>query len=72
MWTMRLFYTYEILFRGFQPSFLGAKKKEEQTAEMVKSSTISDRIAIFGTPEILMAGKDSRFIGIFPMIPLLA
>ena len=44
---------------------LGANKKEEQTAGMVKQSLISDRVAIFGTPEILMVGKDSRFIGGF-------
>ena len=46
--------------------FPGAKKKGEQTAEMVKGSAISYRVAIFGTPEILTAGKDSRFIGKFP------
>ena len=43
--------------------FLGAKKKEEQTAQKVKASAISDRIAIFGAPGILAAGEDSRFIG---------
>ena len=42
--------------------FLGAKKKEEQTAEMA-GGVISDWVAVFGTPEIMMVGKDSRFIG---------
>ena len=44
-------------------SFWGTKKKEEQTAEMVKESAISDRMAIFWTPEITMAGKYSIFTG---------
>ena len=30
---------------------------------MVKESAISERMAVFGTPEIMMVGKDPRFNG---------
>ena len=53
------------LFAISSHNFPGSKKKEEQTAKMVKWSAIADRISIFGTPEILMVGKDSRFTGGF-------
>ena len=43
--------------------FLGTKKREEQTAEMVREAMISNWIAVFGTPGILLVGKDKRFIG---------
>ena len=65
MGIMPPFYTYKILFRVFRSSFLGAKNKEEQAAEMVKSSIISAWVSFFGTPGIMMAGADSRFIGGF-------
>ena len=42
--------------------YSGAKKKEEQTADMVNESAISDWAAVFGAPEIMMVGQDSRFI----------
>ena len=42
--------------------FLGTKK-EERTAEMVRESAISNRMAVFGTPGITAVGKDSRFTG---------
>ena len=43
--------------------FLGTKKKQEQTSEMVKASAISEWVASFGAPEITMVYKDSRFVG---------
>ena len=43
--------------------FLGAKKRDEQTAEMVRETVISNWLAVFGAPEILIADKDKRFIG---------
>ena len=61
--TWGLFCTFEILSHDFRRlRFLGTKKKEEQTAEMVRVSAISNWMAVFGTPGI-MVGKDSRFIG---------
>ena len=43
--------------------FFRGKKKEEQTAGMLKERANSEWIAFFGTPEITTAGKDSRFTG---------
>ena len=61
------FFAHSIYFCAFLCHyFLGAKKKEEQTAEMAKESAISERISFFATPGIMgimMVGKDSRFIG---------
>ena len=42
------FCTYKILFRVFGYYFLGAKKKEEQTAEMVRESIILELISFSG------------------------
>ena len=39
------------------------EKKEEQTSETVREIAISNWSALFGAPEIMAAGKDSRFIG---------
>ena len=41
----------------------GPGSKEEQTAEMVRGKAISNWSAVFGAPEITVAGKDSRFVG---------
>ena len=41
----------------------GPGSKEEQTAEMVRGKAISNWSAVFGAPEIIVAGKDSRFVG---------
>ena len=49
-------------------SFSGTKKQEEQTAEMVRASVISNWVDVSDTPEIMAAGKDSRFIGGFCVI----
>ena len=38
-------------------------KKEEQTAEMVRESVISNRMAVFGAPGIMVVDMDSVFIG---------
>ena len=43
--------------------FLWAKKQEEQTAEMVRGVMISNWLAVFGAPAIMVADKDSGFIG---------
>ena len=43
--------------------FLGTKKREEQTAEMVRETVISNWLAVFGAPDILVVDKDKRFVG---------
>ena len=40
-----------------------SKKKEEQTAEMVRGKVIPNWLAVFGAPRIIVVDKDSRFIG---------
>ena len=59
---MRLF-THTGYFFAISSHHLIGTKKEEQSAEMVKESMISDWISMFGAPGILMVGKDSRVIG---------
>ena len=64
MGAMQLSYIYKILLFSFSViTFLGAKKREEQTAEMVREAAISNWLAIYGAPEILIADKDRRCIG---------
>ena len=48
-------------FSFFGGDFLGAKKLEE-TAEVVRETAISNWLAVFGAPGILVAGKEKRFI----------
>ena len=43
--------------------FLGTKKVEEQTAETVRGIMISNWLAVFGAPGIMVVDKDSGFIG---------
>ena len=43
--------------------FTGTKKKEEQTAEMVRLKEIPNWSAAFGAPEIIVVDKDARFTG---------
>ena len=42
---------------------MGSKKNEEQTAEMVRGEAISNWMAMFGAPGIIVVDKDSRFVG---------
>ena len=42
---------------------LGTKKREEQTAEMAREAVISNWLAVFGAPDILIVDKDERSIG---------
>ena len=46
--------------------FTGAKKKEEQTAEMARWKVISNRLSKFREPGIIATGKDSMAIGEVP------
>ena len=43
---------------------IGAKKKEEQTDEMVRGDAISNWKAVYGAPGIIVADRDSRFTGV--------
>ena len=43
--------------------FMGAKKQEEQTPEMVRGNAISNWLSAFGAPEIMATDEDSMFIG---------
>ena len=46
-----------------------SKKKEEQTAEMVRGKVIPNWLAVFGAPRIIVVDKDSRFtVGDFPRV----
>ena len=60
---MQPFYTFRILFRVSPHHILGSKKKEEQTAEIAEESIISEWVSFWGSPEIMMVGEDSSFIG---------
>ena len=62
MGIVRPFCTSRILFSFFGIDFLGTKKREEQTAEMVIETAISNWLAVFGAPDILVADKDKRSI----------
>ena len=53
----------DTLSRFSEIVFIGSKKREEQTAEMVRETMISNWLAVFGAPEILLVDKDKRFIG---------
>ena len=44
---------------------MGEKKKEAQTSEMARCDAISNWLTAFGAPEIMVADKDSGFIGEF-------
>ena len=50
-------------FSRFSVIIFRRREKEEQTAEAVKASVISESMAFFGTPEITTVDKDSRFVG---------
>ena len=50
-------------FSFFGSGFLGTKKRDEQTAEMVCETMISNWLAVFGAPDILIVDKDRISIG---------
>ena len=62
MGILQLSCAFRILFALLGNRFMGGGK-EEQTSEMVGSCVIPNWLAVFGAPEIMVAGKDSRFIG---------
>ena len=43
--------------------FMGVKKKEGETAEMIRRGVISYCLSVFGAPRIMVEDKDSRFTG---------
>ena len=44
-------------------TFIGNNKKAAETADKVENSIFSYRVSLFATPDIILTGKDSRFIG---------
>ena len=54
------FYTFGIPFSFPGSDFLGTKKRGEQTAGMVREAVISNWLAVFGAPEILIVDKDKK------------
>ena len=42
---------------------MGAQKKEAHAAEMVRGKVVPNWLAVFGAPGIIVADKDSEFIG---------
>ena len=59
---LRLLFTHKRYFSAFFGHHLGAKKRRAD-AEMVKKYNGWSG-CFFGTPEIMMAGEDSRYIGV--------
>ena len=50
----------EIHFLVFGSDFLGVKKREGQAAAISLEPVISNLLAVFGAPDILVAGKDKK------------
>ena len=43
--------------------FIGTNKEKEQTADKAVQEVLGNRVSVFGTPDIILADKDSRVVG---------
>ena len=52
-----------VFLRYSSITFIGTKKKATQAAARVANAALTNRISFYGTPDIILTGKDSRVTG---------